>query len=188
MKHKKPKESFYDLVRRANIAVVGQSGELAVADKKLYALRDVTATIDSIPLIASSVMSKKLACGADGIVLDVKVGSGAFMKDEEDAKKLAMQMIAIGERLNRKMVALVTSMESPLGMAVGNSLEVIEAIDTLNGNGPDDLYTLSCELAANMMHLADIGTVDECRKKAQDAISSKAAYPNRVCCKVSPCR
>lgn len=144
-------ENFIKQVNEIGIALVGQTGQLAPADKKLYALRDVTGTVESIPLIASSIMSKKLASGADAICLDVKVGSGAFMKNVEDASKLASLMVSIGKNCGKNMTAILTNMDEPLGLAVGNSLEVIEAIQTLNGKGPKDFTALCLEVAAHLV-------------------------------------
>ena len=168
-------DEFVDTVNNTGLCVIGQTGNLTPADKKLYALRDVTATVDSIGLIASSVMSKKIAAGSDGIVLDVTTGSGAFMKETEDAKELARLMIKIGKNAGRKMAALVTDMDEPLGFAIGNSIEVIEAIETLKGNGPKDLVYVCVELAAAMLYLGDKGSIEECRELAREAISTGMA-------------
>lgn len=162
-------------VQQIGIALVSQSGNLAPADKKLYALRDTTATVESIPLIAASIMSKKLAAGADAILLDVKIGSGAFMKTLEDGKQLAEIMVQIGEHLNRKTLAILTNMNLPLGMAIGNSLEVIEAAEVLLGKGQPQLEELCLELAAGMLCLAKKGSLTECRVLAKQAIENKTA-------------
>lgn len=170
-----PREEFFEIVNRTGIAVIGQSGNMVPADKKLYALRDVTATVDSIPLIASSVMSKKLAAGSDGIVLDVKTGSGAFMKTLEASIRLARKMTVIGTSAGRKCCALITDMDVPLGYAIGNALEVQESIEVLKGQGPADLREVALELAANMLSMAEKGTLKECRAMAEAAIKDGSA-------------
>lgn len=168
-------EEFENIVNRTGIAIVGQSAELAPADKKLYALRDVTATVDSIPLIASSIMGKKLAANDDCIVLDVKTGSGSFMKTKEDSIRLAKTMVSIGKGAGKKVRALITDMDVPLGNAIGNSIEVIEAIETLRGEGPEDLTHLCTALASHMLSLAGYGTRTECEALAENAISTGKA-------------
>ena len=168
-------EKFFAQVRSEGIAVIGQSGNLAPADKKLYALRDVTATVDSIPLITSSIMSKKLAAGSASIVLDVKCGSGAFMREPEDAETLATKMVEIGKRCGRNMAALITNMDIPLGFAIGNSLEVKEAYEVLSGRGPADLREVCVELASNMVSLSLGYTYDEAKAKVLSAIESGLA-------------
>ncbi|WP_432748748.1 pyrimidine-nucleoside phosphorylase [Pectinatus frisingensis] len=168
-------KEFFAVVNKIGAAVIGQTGNLAPADKKIYALRDVTATVDSIPLIASSIMSKKLAAGSDCILLDVKTGSGAFMKTLDDSIELAQKMVAIGEHAGRKMAAVITDMDVPLGHAVGNSLEIIEVIDTLRGNGPEDLTEICLQLAANMLYLVDKGSLAECRIMAEKSIADGSA-------------
>lgn len=170
------REAFFRQVNRVGLAVVGQTGNLAPADKKLYALRDVTATVSCIPLIASSIMSKKLAAGADCILLDVKTGSGAFMKTLDDSIALARTMVEIGEHNGRRTAALITNMDTPLGHSIGNSLEVAEAVETLRGNGPADLTEVCLSLAANLLWLAGRGELAECRAMAEQAVSSGAAY------------
>lgn len=166
---------FFDIVNEIGLSVIGQSAEIAPADKKLYALRDVTATVDSIPLIAASIMSKKLASGSDKIVLDVTVGSGAFMKNTDDAIHLAERMVEIGESAGRETIAILTNMDVPLGEAVGNDIEVIEAIETLQGKGPDDFEQICVEFAAQMLYLGEIADLDACRKMVKEAIHSGKA-------------
>ncbi len=167
---------FLDTVERIGVSVVGQSGNLAPADKKIYALRDVTATVDSLPLIASSIMGKKLAAGAHSIVLDVKFGSGSFMKTPEDAEALARAMVEIGRKNGRAVSALITNMDAPLGLAVGNTLEVCEAIDTLRGHGPEDLTEICVALASEMVRLSLGISAEEARPLTLEALSSGAAY------------
>lgn len=172
-----PYEKFIGTVKKAGFAVASQTGTLVPADKKIYALRNATATVDSIPLICSSIMSKKIATGADGIVLDVKVGDGAFMKTEGDAEKLAAAMVRVGQLAGRKCSAVLTDMSKPLGMAVGNSLEVIEAIETLKGNVSENsaLREISLTLAAEMLVTAGKGNSEQCFAIAEKALTSGAA-------------
>ncbi len=169
-------DEFISVVNQCGICVTGQSGKLCPADKKLYALRDVTATVDNVSLIASSIMSKKLAGGAECIVLDVKCGSGAFMKDESSATVLAEKMVGIGKGAGRKIAALITDMDIPLGHNIGNSLEIIEAVETLKGNGPDDLTEISVSLAAKLLELAGRGNFFECKKIAKSKIDDGSAF------------
>ncbi len=166
---------FERVVNEIGVAIVGQSADLAPADKLLYALRDVTATVDSMPLIASSIMGKKLAADDDCIVLDVKTGSGAFMKSLEDSRALAELMVNIGKRAEKKIMALITNMDIPLGSAIGNSLEVIEAIEVLKGEGPADLIEVSVALAANILFLAGKGSIEECEAQVRRVLLDGSA-------------
>ncbi|MBS4016248.1 MAG: thymidine phosphorylase [Candidatus Latescibacteria bacterium] len=168
-------KEFVDTLKKIGVAMMGQTKTLAPADKKLYALRDVTATVDSIPLIAASIMSKKMAAGIDGLVLDVKTGTGAFMRDIKNAKELAKVMIEIGKRMGKKVVALITNMEQPLGNMVGNSLEIIESIEALKGNGPADLIQVTFALAEEMLVMSTRGKKQEARRKIEQVIKSGQA-------------
>lgn len=168
-------EEFLKNVNEIGVCIVGQNKDLAPADKKLYALRDVTATVDSLPLVVSSIMGKKLAADDDCIVLDVKTGSGAFAKTIEESRQLAQVMVDIGKKAGKKMLALITDMDRPLGNAIGNTLEVKEAIDTLNGHGPSDFAEICNILASNMLFLAGKGSVEECENLVKDAISNGSA-------------
>lgn len=168
-------EEFLNNVNQIGVCIVGQNKDLAPADKKLYALRDVTATVDSLPLVVSSIMGKKLAADDDCIVLDVKTGSGAFAKSLEDSRTLAKVMVDIGKQAGKKMLALITDMDRPLGNAIGNTLEVKEAIDTLNGHGPEDFTEICVILATNMLYLAGKGSMEECEKMVKAAIADKRA-------------
>ncbi|HBT59862.1 MAG TPA: pyrimidine-nucleoside phosphorylase [Acholeplasmataceae bacterium] len=169
-------QSFIKQVNEIGVAVIGQSKNITPADKKMYALRDVTGTVRSIPLIASSIMSKKLASGADAICLDVKVGNGAFMSDIEEAKKLAELMVNIGKLAGRKVKAILTNMDEPLGFSVGNSLEVIEAIETLKGNGPKDLETVVLEVGSYLIEDAGIATKDEAMTLLKEKLDNGEAF------------
>ena len=175
-------EEFFKQVNEIGISVIGQSGKIAVADKKLYALRDVTATVGCIPLIASSIMSKKLAAGSDAILLDVTMGSGAFMKNLDEAVELARLMVSIGTAHGRKVAALITDMDTPLGHNIGNSLEVAESMAVLQGKGPADLTEVCLQLASNMLYLAGKGEMAVCRAMAEQVIADGSAF--EICCKM----
>ena len=171
------REEFLEQVKKVGLSVIAQTGNMVPADKKLYALRDVTATVNSIPLIASSVMSKKIAAGAQGIVLDVKFGSGAFMETKEEARVLAETMVGIGKTLNRKTIAVLSSMEQPLGRAIGNSLEVLEVVEALQGKGPEDLVELCLELGAWMLVAGGrVSDTKEGRRLLQSTLRGGAAW------------
>lgn len=170
-------DEFINLVNENKVAVVGQSGNLTPADKKIYGLRDVTATVNSIPLIASSIMSKKIASGADAIVLDVKTGAGAFMKELSDARDLAEAMVSIGNRVNRNTMAVISDMTQPLGFAIGNALEIKEAIDTLQGKGPKDLTELCLTLGSQMVVLAkEANNIEEARTRLKENLKNGKAF------------
>ncbi|NPC87217.1 thymidine phosphorylase, partial [Pyxidicoccus fallax] len=171
-----PTSEYRRLVREVGCCLIGQTAQVAPADKKLYALRDVTATVDCIPLIASSIMSKKLAEGIDALVLDVKVGSGAFMKRDEDARLLARTMIGLGAEMGKKVVALLTDMDQPLGRKVGNALEVMEAVDMLRGEAPEDYTEITYALTAEMLVLGKkAATVEEAREKLRKVVEDGSA-------------
>ena len=165
-------DEFRDVLRRTGMGLIGQTPQIAPADRKLYALRDVTATVESRPLIAASIMSKKMAEGIDALVLDVKTGDGAFMKTFEDSRALAQAMVDIGRGMGKRVAALITDMDQPLGNAVGNALEVVECIETLKGQGPRDLEELSVELAAWMLHLGKDQPLDAARARVRAALAS----------------
>src|SRR6202030_4044325 len=170
-------EQFHAQLSEIGLCFIGQSDRIAPADGKLYALRDATATVESIPLISSSIMSKKMAEGLDALVLDVKVGSGAFMKKQVDARRLAQMRVGIGRRLDKRVQALITDMNQPLGYAVGNALEVMEVSQHLQNQGPADLTRLCLELAARMIFLAKIApTLDEAREVAQSRLLDGSGY------------
>src|SRR6202140_5046831 len=170
-------DEFRTQLREIGVAFIGQSAKVAPADGKLYSLRDVTATVESIPLIASSIMSKKLTLGSDALVLDVKVGAGAFMKRQTDARKLAQMMVGIGRRVDRRVQALITDMNQPLGYAVGNAVEVMEVSQVLHNEGPDDLKRLSLELAARMVFLAKlVPTLDDAREMVLQKLADGSAF------------
>ena len=170
-----PLKEFEDILKQTGFSIISQTGELCPADKKMYALRNATGTVDSIPLICASIMSKKLAMNADCLVLDVKYGSGAFMKTKEDAEKLAQLMEKVGKAAGKKCKAIVTDMNSPLGRNIGNALEVKEAIELLQGKTKGTLYDVCMELAADMLELAGKGSNEECRKLAEEAVTSGKA-------------
>src|SRR6266705_2427782 len=168
---------YRSVIEEVGLVMIGQTDQIVPADKKMYALRDVTATVESIPLIASSIMSKKIAEGLDALVLDVKVGTGAFMKKQVDARRLAQMMVGIGRRLDKRVQALITDMNQPLGFAIGNALEVMEVSQTLQSAGPADLTRLSIELAARMIFLGKVTpTLDEARALAEKKLVDGSGY------------
>ena len=175
-------EKFIENVNKFGIAIAGQTADLDPADKKMYALRDVTGTVPSIPLIVSSIMSKKLAAGSDAILLDVTMGSGAFMKNLDEAVELARLMVSIGTAHGRKVAALITDMDTPLGHNIGNSLEVAESMAVLQGKGPADLTEVCLQLASNMLYLAGKGEMAACRAMAEQVIADGSAF--EICCKM----
>ncbi|RMF62109.1 MAG: thymidine phosphorylase [Calditrichaeota bacterium] len=170
-------KEFKEVLKKIGVCMIGQTRKLVPADKRIYALRDVTATVDSIPLISASIMSKKIAEGIDGLVLDVKYGNGAFMKDPRDAENLAINLLKIGSQFNKEVVAVLTSMEQPLGLAVGNWLEVRESLECLKGDGPEDVMEVTYLLCAHMLKIArKVTTTEEGIEKCQEAIKTGAAY------------
>jgi pyrimidine-nucleoside phosphorylase len=170
-------DDFIKQVQEVGMAIVGQTADLVPADKRLYALRDVTATVDQVALIASSIMSKKIAAGADAIVLDVKVGDGAFMKTLDEARELAETMVELGREAGREVICELTDMDQPLGHAVGNALEIREAVDTLRGDGPPDLHELVLSASGHLLAFSDLGVdVEEGRRRAEDAIARGSAH------------
>lgn len=171
-----PREKFLEITNKIGLSIIGQSGNLAPADKRLYALRDVTATVESLPLIVSSIMSKKIAVGADCIVLDVKTGSGAFCKTLKETTELARELVSVGKGAGKKVTAVITNMDIPLGYAIGNSLEVIESVECLCGRGPQDLKEVSLTLAANMLRLCGKGSFESCYEQAENALKKGRAY------------
>ena len=175
-------EDFFAQVNKIGLSVIGQSEGIAVADKKMYALRDVTATVSCIPLIASSIMSKKLASGSDAILLDVTTGTGAFMKTVDQSIELAKLMVSIGTHHGRRVAAMITDMDTPLGHNIGNSLEVMESMDVLKGKGPADLTEVCLQLASNMLYLAGKGEMAACRAMAEQVIADGSAF--EICCKM----
>lgn len=173
-------EEFINITNKVGVSIIGQTGNLAPADKKIYALRDVTATVECMPLIVSSIMGKKLAVGADCIVLDVKTGSGSFNKTKKEAFDMAKAMVEVGKGAGKEITALITDMDIPLGYAIGNSLEVIEAVEVLKGRGPKDLKTVCVALAADMIHLAGKGDLEKCKELVNNVINNGSAFEKFV--------